>query len=300
MSAPLGINEFMGWSFPLLRIGRLAVRMSWLLPVWMLFDAINAARSQSWPLVAAAFVVPPMTMLLHALTHVWAARLSGGQAPQVILSLVNEQGDYHLPMRPWPHLLTGLAGPLTSLLIAGTAWLAAPLDQTGVLSYVVWCNAVVGIANLLACAPLDGHRWWRGLLWLWFPMAKAVRLAVVLGFLSAVLLIVLAAWWLNLLLLFCAIAALLSTINDQRMVLAGHDPVFGVDPAYIGNAPQSQWSRRREERAQERLDQELATEQETLDRLLTKVSANGLPALTQAERNELQRISKRQKERAEA
>lgn len=295
-----GIGDILAWSFPLLRTRRLVVRMSWLLPVWVLLDVIRFARGGDWILVGAALVTFPLAMLVHALAHVAAARATGGSASTTTLSLLVDQTDFSLPLRPWSHLLTGIAGPAVNLLMMGMALVGARLlgDPHGILGYVAWINGVIGVANLLACGPFDGQRWWRGLLWLFLPMATAVRVAIVLGFISAIALIVLGAMWTDFLLLFMGIIALLGVIADRQAVQSGVDPVFGVDPSYAGRAPASNWSRRREERRQERLAQEESDEQEVLDRLLEKVSANGLPSLTSAERKQLQRISKRQKQRA--
>ena len=61
----------------------------------------------------------------------------------------------------------------------------------------------------------------------------------------------------------------------------------------------SRWQQRRATRARERQEREESEEQLILDRLLVKVSEQGLPSLTAAERSSLQRISRKQKERQE-
>ncbi len=314
----LSLNEVLSWSFPFFRTRRLEVRISWLLLVWMAFDAINFASAHAWHLVVAAGLVIPGCMLLHALAHVWVARRVGGAASVTTLSPLNDQTAWSLPTRPWAHFLTGIAGPAMSLALAGGALIgiavgtggALPLhlgwpptivmdDQLSqILAYFFQINLLVAFFNLLACVPFDGWRWWRGLLWAFMPMAKAVRISLTLGMISAVLLIVLAASQTSFLLLFMGIASLLATIADRQAVANGHDPVFLIDPAYGGSAPQSAWSRQRTARREEARIREEAAEQEILDRLLAKVSAKGLPSLTTAERKQLQQISQRQKERA--
>jgi hypothetical protein len=111
-----------------------------------------------------------------------------------------------------------------------------------------------------------------------------------LAFLSAILLLVFAVWRTDFMLLFIGIISVLATVNERMAVAQGQDPIFLVDPTYVGSAPPSAWRRRRAER-------DVAAEQEVLDRLLAKVSAHGLPALTAGERKQLQRISQQQKER---
>jgi Zn-dependent protease len=297
----LGFNDILSWSFPAIQTRRLTVRISWLLLVWMLFDAIRFAQTQHWPLVIAAGVVLPLAMLLNGLAQVWMTRRVHGTVSVMTLSVLVNQSDITLPVRPWPHLLVGLIGLTANLAVAGGSWWGQEVGagmSRDLLAYVSGVNAMIGLVNLLACAPFDGQRWWRGLLWLFMPMAKAVRLSLVLGMVSAVFLIVVAAWLTSFLLLFCGIASLLATISHRQAVESGHDPIFQMDPAYGGSAPQSAWSRQRTARREEVRAREEAAEQEVLDRLLAKVSADGLPSLTAAERKQLQRISQRQKERA--
>ena len=87
-------------------------------------------------------------------------------------------------------------------------------------------------------------------------------------------------------------------------VRSGFDPVLPAELDGLTAASTrswfSRWQAKRQRRRQERHDREEREEREVLDRLLAKVSEQGLPALTPAERTQLQRISKRQKERQEA
>lgn len=310
-----GIADVLNWSLPLIRMRAFEVRISWLLLVWMLFDAIRFSQMHLGMLIPFAFVVPPLAMLIHAAGHMLGTRLAGGVMSNTILSCLNNQDVLQAPLRPWSHFLAGIGGPLANLIALGTCWAAqiamgdfptlhpfafpmpGPLIPA-LLVYAATVNLLVLLLNLLACSPFDGHRWWRGLLWMFTPMPRAVRAATILGFISAILLLVVAAWFTSFLMLFIAITSLLMTIQDRQQIANGYDPVFQVDPHYGGAAPSSGWAKRRAETRQERLAQEEADEQEVLDRLLEKVSANGLPSLTAAERKQLQRISRRQKERA--
>lgn len=310
-----GIAEAMNWSFLLLRLRALEVRVSWLLPVWMLFDAIRFSQAHAGSLVPFAFVVPPLVMLVHAAGHLLGTRLAGGTLNSTVLSCLNNQDDIQVPLRPWSHLLAGIGGPLANLAVLGACWgvqsaLGDPWTlnpfafspfgplETSLTDYLARTTLAVLLLNLLACYPFDGHRWWRGLLWLLMPMRRAVHASVVLAFISVILLFVMAAWFTSFLILFIGIASLMMTIQDRQRVAEGLDPVFGVDPRYGGQAPASTWAHRRAAAREERLHEELAAEQEVLDHLLAKVSEHGLPSLTNAERKQLQRISRRQKDRA--
>ena len=298
-----GINELLSWSLRLGRIFGTEVRVSWLLGVWMLFEALNFTRGQPTLMIAVGFLMPLMAMVVHALGHAAACRVVGGRLQATTLSILNNQDEIQVALRPGAHFIAGFAGPLVNLLIAGACYAGSWYVHGFLgmaLGYVVYLNLVIGIGNLLACQPFDGHRWWRGLLWHFLPMRKAVHASLMLGFISAVVLLVFAVSRTDFLLLFVGICSLLATINDRTAIASGQDPIFLVDPTYAGSAPPSAWRRQRAERAAAKAETELAAEQEILDRLLAKVGEHGLPSLTASERKQLQYISQRQKQRDQA
>ena len=131
-------------------------------------------------------------------------------------------------------------------------------------------------------------------------MRRAVKATVMLGFISAILLLLYAVNYTDYLLLFVGIMSLIATINDRMSLAQGSDPVFLVDPNYVGVALSSGWRQRWAARSAAVTEREAAAEQEVLDRLLAKVSEHGLPSLTKTERTQLQKISRRQKDRAQA
>lgn len=296
----LGIQDILNWSLRLGRIAGTDIRISWLMGIWMLFEAINFSKIHRADLIPFAFIMPPLAMCLHALGHAGVARLVGGNLDQTVISLINNQDHYRLALRPWSYFLTGIAGLVANLLVAAGCY-AGTYATSGltqeVLSYACRINLIIGIANVLACQPFDGHRWWRGLLWLCTSMQRAVQISIILGFISAIFLMMFAVWITDFMLLFIGVASLLATINDRLMVSNGLDPVFGVDARYVGGAPPSGWARQWAERKARKAEAEAATEQELLDRLLAKVSEHGLPSLTAGERKQLQKISQRQKQR---
>lgn len=302
-AAMFGVNEVLNWSWRLGRLRGVDIRVSWLLGVWMLFEALRFAEGRLWLMVPIGLLMPALAMAMHALGHVAACRLVGASFTGTTVSILNNSDQISVPLRPWSHFLVGFGGPATNLLLAAACWggsLATTGLIAGILSYAVGIHLTIGIFNLLACQPSDGHRWWRGLLWAFMPMRKAISAAVILGFISAIILLVFAVAFRDFLLLFMGICCLLAMINDRMMINQGQDPVFLIDPNYGGAAPPSAWRRRRAERAAEKVESEAAAEQEVLDRLLAKVGEHGLPSLTAAERKQLQRISQRQKERDSA
>jgi len=297
-----GINDVLNWSLRLGRVFGTDVRVSWLLGVWMLFEGLNFARTQQPALIIVGFLVPPIAMILHAFGHAAACRLVGGRLHSTSISILNNQDEVQIALRPWNHFIVGFSGPLVNFAIAGGSYIGegyASGMAKSVLGYLVYINLIIGIGNLLACQPFDGHRWWRGLLWMFLPMRKAVHTTVMLGFISAILLMVFAVYGRDFLLLFIGVCSLMATINDRTSIANGQDPVFLIDPAYAGSAPASAWKQRRADKAAAKIETETTVEQEILDRLLAKVSEHGLPSLTNAERKQLQKISQRQKERAQ-
>jgi Zn-dependent protease len=297
-----------GWSLLLWRSAGLEVRASWMMLVWMLFDAVNFAHAGLWVLLPFAVAVPFVSMLLHALAHVATARLVGGTAEVTTLSVLNDITRMEIPLSPAKHFAAGAAGPLVSLVLwLSFALIGKQLDSgIGQLAcaYVAGTNFMLLVLNLLACAFFDGARIWRALLWPVFGLVRAVRITVWLSYFCSGAMIAWSVYSTNWLLLFMGVICFVTTIHEHRSVRSGYDPVLPAELDGLTAAATrswfSRWQARRQRRRQERHDREEREEREVLDRLLAKVSEQGLPGLTPAERTQLQRISKRQKERQEA
>lgn len=298
---------FLSWSLKLYRTSTLEVRASWLLGVWMLFDLVRFGRVGLYELMPLAIVVPFVSMYLHAMAHVFVARLVGGTVDQTVLSILNDNTQMHIPMQPGKQFAAGIAGPLMSLIL----WLgfefigkgaSGPLT-TVALAYVAGTNFWITVLNLLACALFDGARIWRAILWPLFGLSRAIRWTVILSYVCSVGLLAWSVWTTDWLLLFLGVSCLLITIQEHRSVKLGFDPIFQIEFDTIQDRRSQswfgRWQQRRRIRALERQEREEHEEQEILDRLLTKVSEHGLPALSEAERTTLQRISRKQKARQE-
>ena len=297
-----------GWSFLVWRTAGLEIRASWLLLVWMLFDAMRFVHKQQWELLPLAVVVPFISMLLHALAHVATARLVGGTAEVTTLSILNDITRMDVPLTPAKQFAAGAAGPLVSLVL----WLSfaliglqlSPGLPAEACGYVALENLILLVANLLPCAFFDGARIWRAMLWPIFGLVRAVHITVWMSYFCSGGGIALAIFFTDWLLLFMGIMSFITTIHEHRSVRSGYDPVLPAELDGLTSASTrswfSRWQAKRQRRRQERHDREERQEREVLDRLLAKVSEQGLPALTPAERTQLQRISKRQKERQEA
>jgi Zn-dependent protease len=293
-------------SWPIGRWGHSQVRLSIWLVFFAIFLALQELLAKDPGMTLVVLVGLPLVMLLHTLAHLAAVRAVGGACPVAILGPLNESADYDLPIRPRAHFVVALAGPLASGLVAVGLWLLGPVLPPGSLvergaSWGMQANAWVAIINLLACSVFDGARLWRGVLWPLFGLPRAVRTTIVLAYGSAAALVVGGVLGHSLLLAMMGVLCLAATVQESRSIALGFDPVLqtgvGELRARGGSTWWSRWQARRLQHAQERLARREAAEQATLDRLLAKVSAHGLPSLTRAERAMLKQISVQQQQR---
>jgi Zn-dependent protease len=143
--------------------------------------------------VTAVFVVALyVSILLHEVAHVVAARSFGMRVPTITLHLLGGETAVEGESRtPWQELVTAIVGPLASLAIglAARAW--ADGTDPGVLHDVVWSiawvNILVAAFNLLPGLPLDGGRVFRAIVWkVTGHEATGIRFAGWLGRLTAV------------------------------------------------------------------------------------------------------------------
>jgi Zn-dependent protease len=213
------------------RVGGIPIRVdpTWLIAflvvTWSLGQGLFPAEHPGWS--PATYWVAGATgalllfgsVLVHELSHAAVARRIGLSVGGITLfvfggvATVDEEAT-----RPRDELLMAAAGPATSLLLAGAAWLAAglaaPLHEpsAAVLGYVALANASLALFNLLPGFPLDGGRVLRAALWARGRDRRgATRTAGRLGEAMAVMLIILG-------------------VAD----VVGGDPVSGLWVAFVG------------------------------------------------------------------
>jgi len=192
-----------------LATGAFPARFPQLAPAWHLLMGLTAA------LLLFASIV------FHELGHALVARLHrlpvGGITLFMFGGVAELRGE---PERPRAELLTALAGPAVSILLAlglgavtrwgeGAGWPQPPL---AILGYLALINGILAAFNLLPAFPLDGGRVLRAVLWAWRKDLRwATRMAAQAGRVVAVLMI---AWGgLN--------ALLGATVNGLWLVLVG-------------------------------------------------------------------------------
>lgn len=184
------------------RIGRLAgadilVRPSLLLMSVVLvvifeprFQSIGGANPY---LLAAVFVVALyVSVFLHEVAHLIAARAYGMPVPSVTLHLLGGETHIDGPSRtPAQELITSIVGPVASLAVGGAALWASDQFDVGVTRAILWSvgviNVLVALFNLLPALPLDGGRVLRSLVW-WITGSEVTGITVAgwLGRIAAV------------------------------------------------------------------------------------------------------------------
>ncbi len=165
--------------------GRLTIRLTsggWLLGTLaaaasaVVLPDIDPGRPAYAYLLAAAGIVSVVlgSLILHELGHVLVARRYGVQGSQVTVGFFGglRHGREDLPT-PRAQGRVAAAGPAVSLLLAGiavaalaaAAALAATPLWAAVFAVAIWVNGLLGLANLIPGASLDGGRIVRALAW---------------------------------------------------------------------------------------------------------------------------------------
>jgi len=147
----------------------------------------------------ALFVIVAM----HEFGHALACRQVGGRANQIVLWPLGGVAYVDPPPHPGATLWSIAAGPLVNvglipvLLILGTT--SQPSgpptkvsDVYTLLAALSWINSRLLIFNMLPIFPLDGGQILRSLLWFVLGRARSLLVSVIVGFIGAAGLVVLA------------------------------------------------------------------------------------------------------------
>lgn len=136
----------------------------------------------------AAAIVLALSITLHEFGHALTAGAFGYPTRDITLSLLGGCASLcGLPRKASQELLTAVAGPCVSFLLAGLAWLALaflPIEShwlAGILVYMFWMNVMLGGFNLLPGFPLDGGRIFRSVMRAFMSRAQATLVAMWVG-----------------------------------------------------------------------------------------------------------------------
>jgi Zn-dependent protease/CBS domain-containing protein len=123
-------------------------------------------------------------VVLHELGHAVVARRFGVQVKDITLMFLGGVVQFdEMPRQRGAEAVVAIAGPITSLLVAGVCWLLLQVVPTGlnaalfVLAFLTFQNTLLAFFNLLPALPLDGGRVLRSLLALRLPYLRATEIA---------------------------------------------------------------------------------------------------------------------------
>jgi Zn-dependent protease len=126
-----------------------------------------------WLMAVAATIGLMLSIVFHEMAHSLVARHYGLQIRGITLFIFGGVAEMAAePSRPRDELLMAAAGPAASFLLSaicyallfGVAVLNGPVPIAGVLWYVAFLNAILGLFNLVPAFPLDGGRMFRAAL----------------------------------------------------------------------------------------------------------------------------------------
>lgn len=272
-----------------------------------------------------------LVILLHEFGHCFAARWTGGNANDILMTPLGGLAMAYARRKPWPQFVTVAGGPLVNViicLICGAGlfftigvwplgpWQFGRFDEMltpgwfQVSSYLFWFYSVsyfLLLFNLLPIFPLDGGQLLQSILWKPMGYYKSMLLAVNIGIGGAVLMMMIGvatfgALMGGFLLIMIGLMCLMTCLNMRRTLLAegqwGFSEEDAVDyGASLYNQPKrkagiaSKWNSRRH---QKRQAAERA-EQQSIDAILAKVSAKGMHSLSWWEKRTLKKATERQR-----
>lgn len=179
-------------SVPLLRLPGLEIRMEILLLLISFIGLLSAAfRGMSSMVLMIAGVLA--ALFLHELGHLLAAKFLGYRVPVLVLSPFGSLLRLTDLRRPRDGICISLAGPLTSIAVAGVTWIylahtghaptllphVATLDNLATLFFLL--NLILGLVNLIPALPFDGANALRSVLTPRIGPLSAVEILVLLS-----------------------------------------------------------------------------------------------------------------------
>ncbi|HET6246868.1 MAG TPA: site-2 protease family protein [Tepidisphaeraceae bacterium] len=313
-------------SFPLFTFSGIRVRVHMSLVLFIGLTLVIGgigSRHYDWEQRLESMGILFAIVLLHEFGHCFAGRWVGGDADSIILTPLGGLAMANAPHRPWPTFVTVAGGPAVNVIICVIAaalsfgfYHVVPWNPVGyanqyglpigLLSYLFWIYSIslaLLLFNLLPIFPLDGGQLLQSMLWPKLGYYRSMNIACIVGLVGGIILGVVGLFT-SLLLVFIAITGIMYCIQMRRSLKE-----IGPEMEYAGNMmdysaslrPDTPKKRRRASRWQvRRLRREAmrdAAEQQMIDNILAKVSAQGMHALTWSERRALKRATDRQRKR---
>ena len=314
------------FGFPIATLWGTRIRLNPLyLGIWLWFG-----REMGWALGTLGFGLLTVLILFHELSHVFAARWTGGDAEDVVLwpfgglALCRRaptfQSEFLVPAAgPLFHLVVGLA--LTPLMWSfDEFWMALNpiywpvLDQskglphlTKVVLYTL--NAKLLFLNLLPMLPLDGSSMWQAIANQRWEPVNARSATLIASVVTHLVLLIVALnidslYGVQVMLVLYSLLPI-TILEAIRLQLSQQMGEFGDSDAFDltgdDEAPRrirqpgllERWKMERERKRQEREEQERIETETRLDALLEKINQSGIDSLSDAEKKFLKRASAR-------
>jgi Zn-dependent protease len=296
--------------------------------LYVAFSLLAPGALGGWHNTLTSIVILFGIVLLHEFGHCLGSWLVGGRPDEILIYPLGGLAYAGSPHRPWPRFVTVLFGPLVNVVICAIAavWLIAlahnarvvPWDLMNVeLRQLAWRSAAAYylwwvfatswallLFNLLPIFPLDGGQMLHAVLWAKLGYYRATIFATVVGMIAAGLFFVYGLTHRSILLMVLAVMGFITCANLYREVKANgpwayqDDEDYGFGGLYggAGTATARKLNARKIRKAQ-RLEREAAAEQEQIDAILAKVSAQGMQSLTWWEKRALRKATERQRKR---
>jgi Zn-dependent protease len=274
-------------------------------------------------------------VLLHEFGHCYGSYLVGGRPYQIIMHPLGGLASADAPRRPWPTFITVLAGPMVNVIICLItallmrilvgSWDVLPWNPMGILYYLARMGGSYGAVrhlfvifsvsygilmfNLLPIFPFDGGQLLQSLLWVKFGYYRATVFATITGMIGGVMLFVWGLMNRSLLLVLIAVSGFQTCFYMYKELKANGPWAYqDEDNTYAAaslsyasvenarNKGQQKKNARAAKRA-EKIEREANEEQEQIDTILAKVSAQGMNSLTWLEKRALHKATERQRAR---
>ena len=132
---------------------------------------------------------------IHELGHAVVARRYGVEVKDITLMFLGGVVQFNeMPRQRGAEALVGIAGPITSVLVASVSWVLLQVTPGSadsvrfVLGFLTFQNVFLALFNLLPALPLDGGRVLRSLLALRLPYLRATQISATVSRFIAILL----------------------------------------------------------------------------------------------------------------
>ncbi|MEM6258593.1 MAG: site-2 protease family protein [Planctomycetota bacterium] len=308
------LMRLLDWSFSVGRIFGIVVKLHFLFlgyVVYELIDGGDLVLSIKW--LSLLF----LSVLLHEFGHCFGARRVGGEANEVLLWPLGGLAYTSPPDTPWAHFVTVVCGPLVNLLLAVAAYIlllfAADGPVVGFNPLSIWVGPADGLLQellaftfainyylllfnlVLVFYPFDGGRLVQIVMWRRMGYGKSSYLAAKIGIGGAIVIALFGLFGGQRLLFFIAIFGLFRCLQRLQMLKYEAISGYGPDPVLEAIQRQSQPSRaelKKEKKLLKKQNQEREYRAE-VDRILTKVSEQGLQSLSKREKKILQQDTDR-------